>query len=177
MAGHRSRRPELAVQEPKAVPGARPPLFERLSQSVPVRRDRPFRILTLEEVKDSVTRELLRLLNTRSLSPAPDSSVPTGSDQRLVLYGVPDSTSFSGSNKNDRIRLADGIARAIARFEPRLRDVVVEVVQARDNPVRAIVRIDGNVVIGRVVEPVSFVVDDAGEPCEAETPARPLSVR
>jgi type VI secretion system protein ImpF len=165
------------VQEPRAVPGARPPLFERLSQAAPIHRNRPFRILTLGEVKDSVTQGLVRLLNTRSLSPAPDSSVQVGSDERLVLYGVPDATSFSGTSRYDRTRLAEGIARAIARFEPRLRDVVVEVIPAPGNPVRATVHIDGNVVIGRVVEPVSFVMNDSGQPVETETATRPLSVR
>ncbi|HBB94882.1 MAG TPA: type VI secretion system baseplate subunit TssE [Blastocatellia bacterium] len=114
------------MREPKPIVGARALLFDRLVDLHPEIREeeRPFRILNRDQLKVSIRRELERLLNTRcSLS-----LERVGEEDRSVVnYGIPDFSSLSPSNADDHALIASIIRQTIAAFEPRLRQVYVEV--------------------------------------------------
>ncbi|HEY0006426.1 MAG TPA: type VI secretion system baseplate subunit TssE [Pyrinomonadaceae bacterium] len=146
------------MREPKPIEGARALLFERLMDDDPKslkEEPHPFRILNKKELKESVRRELERLLNTRC-------SVPThllGDVERTIInYGIPDFSSFSAQNADDQRRLAQIIRETINAFEPRLRQVQVTVEPFQKSNRALWVKIDGVLLIGSVTEPVSFPV-------------------
>src|SRR5215212_5634854 len=110
------------MRDPKKVEGGRALLFERLAGGdPPAAREgaRPFRVHETASLKESVRRELARLLNTRS-SAGLDSR---GGEMSVLDYGVPDFSSLSALSGDDRVRLSAAVAQSIAAFEPRLRDV------------------------------------------------------
>lgn len=143
------------MRDPKKVEGGRALLFERLAGGDPPAAQggaRPFRIHETASLKESVRRELVRLLNTRS-SAGIDSR---GGEMSVLDYGLPDFTSLSALSGDDRARLAAAVAQAIAAFEPRLRDVRVTAEGLRSNDRALILRLDALLVVGDHAEPVSF---------------------
>ena len=147
------------MRDPKPVEGGRALLFERLVDSEPRSREeeaQPLRVHDREELKESVRRELARLLNTRSSVP---SHLLLGAQERTVLdYGIPDFSSLSAQSGDDQNRLARIIAQAITAFEPRLRDVQVLVERVRANDRALLLRINAVLAVGLFAEPVSFPV-------------------
>lgn len=145
------------MRDPKKVDGGRALLFERLVG--PPRqggRDgeegaRPRRVHETPSLKESVRRELARLLNTRSTAP-----IDGGGEMSVLDYGVPDFSPLSALSGDDRARLARAVARAIEAFEPRLRDVRVTPEGLRPDDRALILRLDALLVIGEYAEPVRF---------------------
>ena len=137
-------------KQPKPVRGARIPLFERLTDLHPNERTErtPLRIFTLEQLGDSVRREVVRLLNTRCLARDRNGSV--------LDYGLPDFSWMSAASVDDRRLLADTIARKVAAFEPRLMQVRVTLDRDPSDPRRLAGSIDALLVTESVREPVSF---------------------
>jgi len=132
------------------------PLFDRLvdlDPDVPA-EPRPMRTLDPRGLRESVRRELERMLNTRSSLPVDRL------DQRVELtvleYGIPDLSAFSAGSEEDLVRLAGVVARAVAAFEPRLRRVRVTVDRLQDGFRALWLRIDADLVVGEVAEPISF---------------------
>src|SRR5262245_10797544 len=107
--------------EPKIIPGARAPLFDRLvDPSSRSAQGRPFAtVLDRDALKESVRTELSRLLNTRSAIPVHSAQEP----QTAIDYGIPDFSSLSPSSTEDQNRIAQCVSRAIQTFEPRLKQV------------------------------------------------------
>src|ERR1051325_5709685 len=93
-------------------PQVRMPLFDRL-----VDRDRflsrelvQMRTLDRRGVRESVRRELEQLFNTRCPIPAHR----LGSRPRTVIdYGIPDFSTFSARNFDDRKRIAEILRKAV----------------------------------------------------------------
>ncbi|MGB0670799.1 MAG: type VI secretion system baseplate subunit TssE [Rhodospirillales bacterium] len=153
------------AREP-GIEGASVPLFDRLIDDRPgvVSEPRPFRTLTRAELRDSVMREVSRLVNTRLSVSELDIE---GTEERTVLtYGIPDFGSVGTLSGIDSYQLANIIARSIERFEPRLTDVTVIIERLSTEENRLAARIDGMLRVGNVVEPVSFPVNvnEAGSP-------------
>lgn len=146
------------MRQPKAIEGARALLFERLVDLDPKalkEEPRPLRILNKQELKESVRRELERLLNTRSSIPTP----LYGEEELTVLdYGIPDFSSFSAHNADDHRRIETIIKRSISAFEPRLQEVQVTVEPFRNSDWSLWVKIDALLVIDSFAEAVSFPV-------------------
>jgi type VI secretion system protein ImpF len=136
----------------------RKPLFDRLvDQDRTLTRElRPLRTLGRAELKDSVRRELEHLLNTRVSLPVHRLR---SRERTVVDYGIPDFSSFSARNHDDRLRLAEMIRMAIAAYEPRLTDVRVrlESVAGNDGVISGV--IEASLITGRVTEPVSFATN------------------
>lgn len=126
------------MPEPKAITGARELLFDRLVDLHPEQKDeRPLRILDREQMKASVQRELGRLLNTRCSLPLHG----LGEVERSVInYGIPDFSSLSPQNADDQALIASIIGQTITAFEPRLRQVHVEVGPIGDYESTAVTR-------------------------------------
>ncbi len=145
----------MGKEEPRPIKGARALLFDRLTDHDPYVSTEavPLRVFTRDEVRQSVRRELGRLLNTRCPVPAHELQ---GRERTVLEYGLPDFTSLSPQSSTDRKKLAASLSRTIAFFEPRLRNVsiTVEEVVGRKTAVR--VRLDAALVIDTVMEPVSF---------------------
>jgi type VI secretion system protein ImpF len=125
------------MRQLKPIAGARVLLFDRLVDLHPEADEgqRPFRILDREQLKASVRRELGRLLNTRCSIPL-DRLGET--ERSVVNYGIPDFSSLSAHNADDRALIGSIIAKTIAAFEPRLREVRVDVEPIGDRESAAI---------------------------------------
>ncbi len=104
----------------RRIEGAVAPLFDRLRIAKSPNEPQPLLAMDLPELRESVRLELVRLFNVRSRTP--EERYAEG-ELTVVDYGVPDFTAFSPQSGDDRARLAQGLARAVTAFEPRLRAV------------------------------------------------------
>jgi type VI secretion system lysozyme-like protein len=132
------------------------PLFDRLVDREPQipAEPRPLRTLDPRGLRESVRRELERMLNTRSSLPVDRLA---GREELTVLeYGIPDLSAFSAANEDDQRLLAGLVARAVAAFEPRLRGVRVAFERLEDGQRSLRLRIDAELMTNEVAEPVSF---------------------
>ncbi|MEO8381194.1 MAG: type VI secretion system baseplate subunit TssE [Acidobacteriota bacterium] len=133
----------------------RMPLFDRLVDRDPRLRHelRPMRTLDRRGLRESVRRELEQLLNTRCPFPAHRLPLP---ERSVIDYGIPDFSSYSARNFDDRRRLAEILAHTIAAFEPRLIDVRVELEQVPGDDLALRGIIEARMLTDSVPEPVSF---------------------
>lgn len=100
--------------------GARAPLFDRLRSTKSATEPQPLTMLNRRELQESIRRELGGLLNVRS----PLSADRYTTQPLTVLdYGIPDLAALSPHNSDDAKRLSRFVTRAIAAFEPRLKQV------------------------------------------------------
>ena len=113
-----------------------PSLWDRLFDNRPVppwervEREREMRLQSkrfqdLQDLKRCVARDLELLLNTkRELQ----GDIPEGLSEikrSIVVYGLPDFTSYSIGNRQDRKRVERAIEQAVNAHEPRLKRVRV----------------------------------------------------
>ena len=144
------------MMEPKIRSGARALLFDRLVDMEPQSQKevRPLRVLDKKGLKDSVRRELGRLLNTRRPIP-----LASPLEERTVInYGIPDFSYLSPHSDNDRRRLESWMREAIVKYEPRLVDVKVTVDPVAKDERSLTARIDANIQLETIREPVAFSV-------------------
>lgn len=113
------------------------------------------RLLSVGQVKAWVVRDLENLLNTRRhiLTPPPAYSEVNSS---LFVFGLPDFTSQNPKNAAVRHQLRQEIERTVMQFEPRLRNVSVQVETATDNDRSLRFRINGLLIVEPEAEPVTF---------------------
>ncbi len=143
------------------------PLFDRLvdSETWSHHEVPPRRTLDRDGLRESVRRDLERLLNTRSPLPADQLA----QHQRTVIdYGIPALPGFAPPNPDDRLRLAAVVEAAVAAFEPRLHRLRVTVEETAEHRALA-VRIDADLVLGTVTEPVTFPVLIRAQAAEVRT--------
>jgi type VI secretion system lysozyme-like protein len=119
-----------------AIEAGRVPLFERLVDEQPQRRQEatPLRSYTRDELLASVRRELALLLATR----CPLSGDAALARARTVIdYGLPDlELGGRATIREDRLRAARLIRQVIEAYEPRLQRVEVEVLERADGGAR-----------------------------------------
>jgi len=144
------------MAQPKPIAGARALLFDRLVDIGDGHEaEQPLRILNEKQLKDSVRRELGRLLNTRCSIPLHQ----VGEEERSVInYGIPDFSSLSPHNADDHALIASIVGQTISAFEPRLRQVRVEVGPVFSAESALWLNISAELVVGLYSEPVSFPV-------------------
>jgi type VI secretion system lysozyme-like protein len=142
----------------RRIEGAPAPLFDRLAEP---EGDGPAsgaaglasgRMLDRAGLLASVARELEHLLSSRAGLPA------DALDRRRrtsVEYGIPDLSAFT-LDGHGPAEMARRIGDAIAAYEPRLANPHVTVDRDPARRDGAIVRIEGAIVLGPVMEPVSF---------------------
>jgi type VI secretion system protein ImpF len=111
-----------------------PSVLDRLLDDEPgaLREPIPNRFQNLRELKKAVTRDLENLLNTRQEMLEELASEFTEVGRSLIIYGLPDFTSFSLLSKHDRNRMRRALEQAIATFEPRLDRVRVSLEPPRE---------------------------------------------
>ncbi len=107
--------------------GFLPTLFERLRDDHPHRSHEadPMRRWSVEELKESVARDLERLLNSRSPLFSDSFDDFPESLNSVASYGMGDFVGLSLSNPADRELICRTLERTIAHHEPRLRQVDV----------------------------------------------------
>ena len=112
--------------------------------------------VSFERLRAAIERDLENLLNTRCFPDAIPATLPEVR-RSLLVYGLTDFTSRNPALPSVRAELRREIEQAIARFEPRLRNVAVRI----DDPstgarrlmfkIQALLQVDDG-----VAEPVSF---------------------
>jgi type VI secretion system protein ImpF len=134
-----------------------PYLLDRLMDAAPddrVEAARPS--LTLEQLKDTVARDVEALLNSRCALTADAIEGFRHASQSVIRFGLDDFSSRSLASVADRDFICKAIERAIADHEPRLRNTRVDI-DARE-AVGAGVRFNIHALlqIYPAAEPVSF---------------------
>jgi len=135
-----------------------PSILDRLLDDEPevLRESLPNRFQNVFQLKKAVARDLEALLNTRQelLEEVPSEFTEVG--RSLVTYGLPDFSSFSLLNINDRNRIRRALEQAIATFEPRFERVRVNLEPPREQDRTLRFRIEALLRIEPASEPVTF---------------------
>ena len=135
-----------------------PTLFERLQDNASQRSAEvdPLRGWTVEELKDSVARDLESLLNSRNAIDLGELGRYEQVRSSIVSYGMCDFVGRSLANPADRLFICRTLEQTIAAHEPRLRDVVVSLV-VDERAVNVLhFGISAVMVVHPAQEPVSF---------------------
>ncbi len=111
--------------------------------------------LSVRQFKDAVIRDLEKLLNTRRqiLVPSPEYSEVHSS---LYMYGLQDFTLKNPASPMVKQKLRQVIERTISRFEPRLKNVNVQIEASGQNARDLRFRITAMLVMDPITEPVIF---------------------
>src|SRR4051812_44806136 len=120
----------------------RMPLFDRLVDEEPLRKHEatPARTLGRGELRESIERELWRILSTRC--PVPGDAV-LGRPRSVLDYGLPDlEWGGRGVVAEQRPRLVRLLRETIEAFEPRLLNVHVEARDSTERPGQLLVSIE-----------------------------------
>jgi type VI secretion system protein ImpF len=134
--------------------GFEPSLFDKLFDETPVSAIR--RRLSLDELKDSVARDLESLLNTRTVIDEDLADRFPLAVRSIASFGLNDFAGLSLASVNDRRKICASIERAISRHEPRLREVQV-LLELNRNSINALFfSIKALLVVRPAQEPVSF---------------------
>jgi type VI secretion system protein ImpF len=135
-----------------------PSILDRLLDDEPevLRESLTNRFQNVFQLKKAVARDLEALLNTRQelLEEVPSEFTEVG--RSLVTYGLPDFSSFSLLNINDRNRIRRALEQAIATFEPRFERVRVNLEPPREQDRTLRFRIEALLRIEPASEPVTF---------------------
>ena len=131
------------------IRGASVPLFDRLLSAAAVQGGQ---VMTPAQLELSIGRELSRLMNTRSRLLLQDFLAIDGT---TLDYGIPDFSALSSRSQPDLDLLQAAIAKAIALFEPRLKNVTVTAASSPTNAA-TYVAITGAVTIDMKLRQLSF---------------------
>ena len=112
--------------------------------------------LNIEQLKDSVARELEALLNTRvALDPAIFNEFPQARAS-ILNYGLIDFAGFCLSSAEDRAALCASLKDAIETHEPRLKDVNAALELEAGSVNRLNFVITARLQVSTAAEPVNF---------------------
>lgn len=112
--------------------------------------------LSMEQLKDSVARDLEALLNTRlGIDPALFDAYPE-CRRSIISYGLIDFAGFCLSSTDDRAAICASLTAAIEQHEPRLRDVSASLELAQGSVNRLNFVINATLQVDATSEPVNF---------------------
>lgn len=135
-----------------------PSVLDRLLDDDPTVSKEPptSRRQDLRALEKSVARDVEALLNCRreTLEELPSEFAEV--NRSLLTYGLPDLTSLSLLNNDDRNRIRRAVEEAISYFEPRLQRVRVNLEAPRDHDRGLRFRIDALLRVDPTPEPVTF---------------------
>ena len=113
------------------------------------------RVLSINQIKASVIRDLENLLNTRrQITPIPAELGEVSNS--LFVYGLRDFTSEDPRSPSIKQQLRNDVEKTISRFDSRLRNVIVRLEASALNERNVRFRISGLLVVDPVTEPVTF---------------------
>lgn len=136
--------------------GGHAPLFDRLAAGGDsVKFGLEFN--TVSQVEASVQAEVAVLVNTRSRL-----SIQEFLNQPLTVvdWGVPDFTSLSAENEQDRRIISTCLSKAIEWFEPRLRQVQIDLAPAQAGLGACRFGLQATLMLGQVSHRISFSVGE-----------------
>jgi type VI secretion system protein ImpF len=135
-----------------------PSILDRLLDDQPTvsQEPTPKRRQTARELERAVARDLEDLLNTRQETLEELAPEYQEVNRSLVTYGLPDLTAWSLAIEEDRARVLRAVERTIAKFEPRLQRVRVQLEAPRNSDRGLRFRIDALLRMDPTPEPVSF---------------------
>lgn len=137
--------------------GFTPGLFDRLMDvPVPGTTSGTVTRLSIEELKDSVARDLEALLNTRTVIPEGVLKRYPECGRSIVTYGLNDFAGLSLSSTDDRAYICRCLEQAIVRHEPRLRKVQASLEVRPGSINRLNFAITALLVVSTAHEPVNF---------------------
>ena len=113
------------------------------------------RTFTIGQVKAAVTRDLENMLNTRRNIQVPPATFEELNNS-LFVYGVRDYTAQNPRSPAAKQQLRLDIEQTLRRFEPRLRNVTVQIESATASERNLRFRISAVLVADPVTEPVTF---------------------
>lgn len=113
------------------------------------------RLFDIDQIRGAVVRDLENLMNTRRRITVPPPGLEEVS-RSLHVYGLPDFSSDNPRSPLFQRRLLQAIEQAIARFEPRLRNVAVRLDASVQRERVFSFRITGVLVVEPLSEPVVF---------------------
>jgi type VI secretion system protein ImpF len=135
-----------------------PTLFERLADNAPKEliEKNPLRLITAEELKDSVAKDLEALLNCRcSFAEETFRGFPEALNS-MCSYGMNDFVGLSLANPGDRNFICRSLERTISIHEKRLKQVQVSL-EAGDGAVNRLkFAINALLLVHPSTEPVYF---------------------
>ena len=132
-------------------------LLDRLIDRDPTHSREPvqYRLLSVRQVMDNVTRDLENLLNSRRTI----ARVPVGLHHlahSVATYGLKDFTAENTGSREIRQAIRKDIEQSIRRFEPRLKNLNVALETGADKDRRLSFRISAMLVVDPIREPVTF---------------------
>ncbi len=132
-------------------------VLDRLIDNEPAISHEPVQdgLFNFWQIKASVIRDLENLLNTRNLTPLP----PPGCKElhnSLYVYGLRDYTSLNPKSPSVREQLRRDMEKAVAKFEPRFKNVKVRIEAPMQNERTVRFRITALLVLESMTEPVTF---------------------
>jgi len=135
----------------------RPSLLDRLVDTAPGEAADPSVGLAESKARfeRSVLRDLEWLLNTRRTL-HPGTRAHPELRRSVHNYGVPDVTSLSADSQDSRGYLVERVREAIRVFEPRLRDVDVELQSGEKGDRSVRIRIEGTLLMEDDAERIVF---------------------
>ena len=112
--------------------------------------------LSLDEIKNTVARDLESLLNTRVVIPDEILKSYPECSNSIVAYGLNDFAGMSLASTNDRVEICRCLEESIGRHEPRLKNVKasLEIQEGAIN--RLNFAITALLVVRSMQEPVNF---------------------
>lgn len=154
----------IDYKEPKPFYGIKRPLFDLLVDNAPDTdtEDYAKNFMNSDEVVESVISEISKILNTRRTAPLKDYESMKDDPLNFgipSLFGLADFQSFDGTSPAQWGEVARLCEQAITRFEPRIRDVFVKVSLFNSRTHALEIYITGNVLVGKMLQQVTFPVD------------------
>ena len=116
------------------------------------------RSVDFRQIMAAVSRDLENLLNTRRNIIIPPS-IYSEVNNSLFVYGLPDFTNKNPATTSSRAKLRLEIAKTITRFEPRLKNVSVQIDTSPRSGRQLKFRIIAVLVVDPLAEAVSFDTD------------------
>ena len=137
--------------------GFTPGLFDRL-MGMPVigATSATVSLMSIEELKDSVARDLEALLNTRTVIEEGMLKRYPECSRSIYTYGLNDFAGRSLSSPDDRAYICLCLEKAIGRHEPRLRNVKASLEIKEDSINSLNFAITALMVVSTSQEPVNF---------------------
>lgn len=111
---------------------------------------------SVEQVKESVARDIEMLLNAHAAYDAEELRGLPLLDQSLLTLGLPDITSMSMASDRDRRRITESLRKALADHDKRLTQVDVRVRENAPGTAGLAFSIRAKLLLNPSVEPVSF---------------------
>lgn len=111
---------------------------------------------TVEQVKDSVARDIEMLLNTHAPFEVAELEGLPLVKRSLLTLGLTDISAMSMASDRDRLRITEALRKALADHDRRLTQVEVKVRPAEAGMAGLMFSIRAKLLLNPAVEPVSF---------------------